>query len=86
MVDPNKVKFIQQLDIDMYRSEKRNKLIVQSNTKAKEASLGPFEPENKWKEWESKLINYLSTIIGFNVVPLSNVVIEKTIQIQMRNT
>ena len=36
--------------------------------------MGPLESENKWKEWESKYINYFSTLIGVNGVPLSYVV------------
>ena len=61
----------------MCREDIRKKLIDQSNTKAKQASPGPSESENKWKERESKFINSLSTIIGFNVVPLYYVVREK---------
>ena len=32
--------------------------------------MGPLEPEKKWNERESKLINYSSTLIGVNGVPL----------------
>ena len=55
----------------------RNKLIDQSNTNAKEASLVPLESENKLKEWESEFINYFSTLIGVNGFFLSRVVREK---------
>ena len=70
IVDMNKVMFIQQLDTALYRSDIRKKLIDQSNTKSNEASPGPLESENKWKESRSKFINYLSTLIGVNVFPL----------------
>ena len=33
----------------------------------------PFESENNCKEWESKFINYFSTLNGFNGVFLSYV-------------
>ena len=56
----NEVMFIKLLDTDMCMKETRKKLIDQSNKKANEVSLGPSESENKWKEWESKSINYLS--------------------------
>ena len=52
IVDMNEVVFIEHLDITLYRAEMRKKLIDQYKTKAKEASPGPLEPENKWKDWE----------------------------------
>ena len=61
----------------MYRSDIRKKIIDQSNTKAKGYSTGPLDSEKKWNEWESKLINYLSTLIVVNGVPLSYMVREK---------
>ena len=48
----NEVMFIEQFDIDMHRSEIRNKRIYQYNKKAKKYSLGPLDSENKWKERE----------------------------------
>ena len=33
----------------------------------------PLESEEKWNELESKFINFLSTLIGVNLVPLSYV-------------
>ena len=74
IVETNEVIFIKQFDTSLYRAETRKKLINQSDTKAKESSLGPLESENKRKEWESKFINYLSTLIGVNGVPLSYMV------------
>ena len=65
-VDMDEVIFIQQLDTAMYRADIRQNLIGQSNTKGNEASPDPLESENKWKVWESKFINYLSTLIVFN--------------------
>ena len=64
-----KVIYIQKFDNDLHRMEMIKNLIEQSNKKAKEAYLGPFESENKFKEWALKFINYLFTIIGVNGVP-----------------
>ena len=77
IVDLNKVMFIQKLDTYMYRAENRKKIINQSNTNTKEASLIPLDIENKWKECESNSINYFYKIIGVNVVPIPYVVQEK---------
>ena len=74
IVDMNEVVFIKQLDTDIYRSDIRKNLICQSNTKVKKYFLGPLESDNTWKEWESKFINCLSTLIGVNGVPISYVV------------
>ena len=52
----------------------RKKLIEQSNKKTKEYSPVPLEPEKKCKEWGSKFINYLYTLIGVNGFLLSFVV------------
>ena len=54
----------------------RKNIIDQSNKNVKEYSLGPLESENIWKEWESTLINYFSTLIGVNLFPLSYTVRE----------
>ena len=47
-----------------------------SDVKAKEASPGALVSENKWTDWEPKFVNYLSTMIGMNGVPLSYVIRE----------
>ena len=73
-VETNKVMFIEQLGTYLYKSDIRKKKNDQSKTKAKENSSGTLESEKKLKEWESKLINYVSTLIGVNGVPLSYVV------------
>ena len=70
----NEVIFIEQLDTALCRAEIRKKLIDHSNRKSKEYYLGPLGLENKWKEWESKFINYLYALIGVNRVPLYYVV------------
>ena len=49
-------------------------LIDQSDTSAKQASPGPLMNKRRWKEWETKFDNYLSTIIGSNGVPISYVI------------
>ena len=58
------------------RADVRKHLRDQSDEKAKVSSPGPLVSENKWVEWEPKFLNYLSTLIGMNGVPLSYVVRE----------
>ncbi len=64
------------IDTALTRSEIRDTLAVQSATSAKSASPGPLVNERKWKEWETRFENYLSTILGANGVPLSYVIRE----------
>ena len=52
------------------------KLMKQFHTKDKEASMGPLESDNEWKDWYPKFTNDLSTLIGVNKIPLSYVVRE----------
>ena len=77
IIEMHEVMFIGQLVTVLYRADIRKKIIDQSNTKAKETSPCPLKSEKKWKEWWSKFINYLSTLIGVNGVPLYFVVWEK---------
>ena len=49
IIETNGAMFIEQLDTTLYRAYIPKKLIDQSDTKAKEASMGPLEFENKWK-------------------------------------
>ena len=77
IVDINEVIFVEQLDTALYRVDIIKKLIYQSKTNAKKATTGPMESENNFKEWKSKFINYFSTLIGVNGVPLSRMVLEK---------
>ena len=74
IVETNKVMFIEQLGTYLYKSYIIKKKNDQSKTKAKENSSGTLESEKKLKEWESKLMNYVSKLIGVNGVPLSYVV------------
>lgn len=46
----------------------------QSDTVSKAADPGKFKDEKKWPEWEPSFVNYLSTLIGVNGVPLLCVV------------
>ena len=50
IVEMNKFMFIEQLDTALYRVDIRKKPTDQSNKKAKEASPGQLESEQKWKE------------------------------------
>ena len=74
IVGLKKNQFQQALSLSATRSEVRDTLKSQSSTSAKEASPGPLVNERKWKEWETKFDNYLSTLIGSNGVPLSYVI------------
>ena len=62
------------LETALARADVRETLMDQSDTSVKQASPGPLMNERKWKEWETKFENYLSTIIGSNGVPLSYVI------------
>ena len=44
--------------------------------KSKKDSPGPLKSEKDWVDWESKFVNYLSTLTGVNGVPLSYIVRE----------
>ena len=74
IVGMTKTDFQQALSVASTRSEVRDNLRSQSATSAKEATPGPLVNERKWKEWETKFDNYLSTLIGSNGVPLSYVI------------
>ena len=74
IINLNEVMFIHQSDTALHRAIIRQNIIDQLSTKSKEASPVPLESDKKRKEWYSKLINDLSTLIGGNVVPLSFVV------------
>ena len=70
------VTFSAAIDTALTRADVRHTLTVQSDTSAKNASPGPLINERKWKEWETKFENYLSTMIGSNGVPLSYIIRE----------
>ena len=59
------------------RAKIREQFQDDSVTKAKESSPGPLNAEAKWLEWETKFINYLSTIPGVDGLPLSYVIREE---------
>ena len=68
--------FIQQLYTALHRASIIKKLTYQSNIKAKESSTVPLGSDKKWKEWESKFINYFPKLIEVNGSPLSCVLWE----------
>ena len=70
----NQVSFLQAITVAGERSDVRRQLKEQSVAKAKVASPGPLQSENKWTDWEPKFENYLSTIIGMDGFPLSYVI------------
>ena len=53
------------------REESRQQMSDTSSEKSKVASPGPLISELKQSDWEPKFENFLSTIQGFNGVPLS---------------
>ena len=65
------------LDNAIQRAYILEKLQDDSVTKVKESSPGPLKSEAKWIEWETKCINYLSTIPEVDGVPLSYVIREE---------
>ena len=70
----NQVSFLQAITVAGERSDERRQLKEQSVAKAKVASPGPLQSENKWTDWEPKFENYLSTIIGMDGFPLLYVI------------
>ena len=70
------ITFNSAIETALARADIRETLIDQTSTSAKAASPGPLINKRKWKEWETKFENYLSTIIGSNGVPLSYVIRE----------
>ena len=72
----NQVDFNAALDITLERACVREQLKTDSSTKAAEATPGPLQSESKWIDWESKFINYLSSLMGIDNVPLSYVIRE----------
>ena len=60
----NQVSFLQAITVAGERSDVRRKLKEQSVAKAKVASPGPLQSENKWTDWEPKLkITYLPLLV-----------------------
>ena len=62
------------LNVASDRADVRKIESDQSDTVSKAADLGKFKDEKKWPEWEPSFVNYLSTLIGVNGVPLLYVV------------
>lgn len=56
------------------RAEVSKKMEDDSDTNSIEATPGPLNSEQVWTEWQPKFINYISTILGVNGVPLSYVI------------
>lgn len=69
--------FRTQLETATARAQIRKQLQDDSSTKSKEASPGSLKSEAKWLQWETKFVNYLTTIPGVDGVPLSYVIREK---------
>lgn len=70
----NGVAFSLKLLQAMQRAQIRKQLHDDSSNKTKASSPGPLASEDDWISWETKFINYLSTIPGVDGVPLSYVV------------
>ena len=66
--------FLEALAIAGQRAEVRKEFNNQSDSTSKEALPGPLASESKWIQWESKFVNFLSTIIGMQFIPLSYVI------------
>ena len=63
--------FIEQLDTALHKVYPGKKPTNKKNTKYKEYYMDPLESKNKWKEWESKFIHYMSVLILVNIFTLS---------------
>ena len=63
--------FSTQINRALDRERALERLIDQSYISTKAASPGLLENERKWKDWETRFDNYLSTMIGVNGIPLS---------------
>ena len=72
----NEADFLSALTVAGERADVRKLLRDQSDEKAKVAAPGSLVSENKWVAWEPKFVNYLSTLIGMNGIPLSYVIRE----------
>ena len=70
-------RFLNQLVKASQRHKTRLAMKDVQELKAKEASPGPLKSEKQWNEWITALVNYLSTIVGQDRVPLSYVIREK---------
>ena len=73
----NERRFLNQLAIASQRHETRLAMKDAQELKAKEASPGPLKSEKQWNEWITALVNYLSTMVGQDGVPLSCVIREE---------
>ena len=65
--------FLAALKLSGERNNVRKLMEQQSNVKSKAATPGPLKSEVEFHEWEPKLLNYLSTILGVAGIPLSYV-------------
>ena len=68
--------FIAALEQASERARIRKQHRDDSDVLAKEASPGPLKTERDWVNWESKFVNYCSTLSGVDGVPLSYVIRE----------
>ena len=58
------------------RAEVRKRMDSISDAASKVANPGPLISEAKWPEWEPKFVNYMSTMLGIDGIPLSYVIRE----------
>lgn len=70
------IQFRSALDEAYERADVRKVEKEQSDTVSKAADPGKFKDERKWPEWEPAFVNYLSTILGVNGIPLCYVIRE----------
>ena len=68
--------FLTAITVAGQRADVRKQMKDQQDEKAKVASPGPLISESKWTDWEPKFINYLSSLLGMNGIPLSYVIRE----------
>ena len=76
IVGLNEETFKAQMSQALDRAVIRKSLQDQTATTSREASPGPLDNEQKWKQWEEKFVNYTRAHMGSNGIPLSYIIRE----------
>lgn len=66
--------FKAELDTALARASIRDNMSKNTSTNSDAANPGALKSEKEWKQWEEKFVNYTSSFIGANGVPLSYVI------------
>ena len=74
-----------QLNRETTRDNITRSMENQTNTLEDVESPGPLENEKQWENWEEKLVNYATSHIGANGVPISYLICEMRSQLSTVN-